>query len=484
MKKNILMLINGFGVEQPGSYDIYSADLMPNMDKLVKEKLFSSLSTLDLDYKAGYRNFSIGVREPLAYSIVENKIKALEYKENQHLKYIISQVAQLKSKLHIICYWDNDKTIDQLITYIKEIQLYPDIDLYVHFVLTQRSMNDYKNIESGFTRLSFELTKKLKIGVVTGEETFNKLLTCKDFIKTFVSGAGEKWTDIEKKITVLNQTKCFPYNARTFVMDETFRLANNDQILFFNYSNVDITLFKKELLTQTVTTYDYNTIKYYSLFPIKSDENVPFMYNFAVSSTYALNSLKSIGAKALIMDEKDKCSQINYYMTGLRNTVDPDLKYVSTDDGFIYEPDRLIETIKQYPQELIIINYEIDTCKKVEEIEDRLRKIDAVIGKLDEYVNQNNSMCLMISSLYGIEKELFNEKHQLCRINFSVRVPILVDDKEYSKSGYSLAEGSTYDLSQTIFKNINIGYNCNSLIRKKSNLLSFLYKKPKKEETK
>lgn len=37
MKKNILLLINGFGVEQADSINVYSETLMPNMDKLTKE---------------------------------------------------------------------------------------------------------------------------------------------------------------------------------------------------------------------------------------------------------------------------------------------------------------------------------------------------------------------------------------------------------------------------------------------------------------
>ncbi|UKI57195.1 MAG: hypothetical protein L6V81_07400 [Clostridium sp.] len=50
------------------------------------------------------------------------------------------------------------------------------------------------------------------------------------------------------------------------------------------------------------------------------------MYNYAVSSTYALNALKTIGAKCLVIDLKDKCPYINYYLTGLRNNVDESLK--------------------------------------------------------------------------------------------------------------------------------------------------------------
>ena len=41
------------------------------------------------------------------------------------------------------------------------------------------------------------------------------------------------------------------------------------------------------------------------------------MYNYAVASSYTLNSLKSINAKCLVFDLKDKCPFINYYLTGL-----------------------------------------------------------------------------------------------------------------------------------------------------------------------
>ena len=51
-----------------------------------------------------------------------------------------------------------------------------------------------------------------------------------------------------------------------------------------------------------------------------------------------------------------------YYITGLRNTISENLKYLSVDDGFIYDADKVIQTLKAYPQELVIINYEIDSC--------------------------------------------------------------------------------------------------------------------------
>ena len=43
MKKNILLLINGFGIEQADSYNVYSKEVMPNLDKLTTDGVFTNI---------------------------------------------------------------------------------------------------------------------------------------------------------------------------------------------------------------------------------------------------------------------------------------------------------------------------------------------------------------------------------------------------------------------------------------------------------
>jgi hypothetical protein len=219
-------------------------------------------------------------------------------------------------------------------------------------------------------------------------------------------------------------------------------------------------------------------VPFYSLFPIKAEKPIPFMYNFAVAATYMLNSLKSIKARCLVMDTKEKCSFINYYLTGLRNEVDPSLKYLPTDDGFIYDAEKVVETIKKYDNELYIINYEIDSCKTFEDIIDRLRKIDVVIGAVDAYIREVKG-ALFISSLYGLERMMYNAKQELLKINFSGKVPLVIDDEEIKLSEFNVDEGSLFDLCNSILWDINREYATEGLIKRKSKLFSFLYKKPK-----
>jgi len=481
MKKSILLLINGFGIEQAGSYSMYSADVMPNLDKLTKEKIFMTIPNSFLDYQSGYRNFSIGINQHLTYNLVENNINGLEYKTNKIVKYIENELNKLEgSKLHVFCYWDSEKTIEQLVTYVKEIYSNVNTKIFIHLILCQKSMNDYKYIERGLHSLNYDMGNNIKIGIVTGENNLYNVENTREIVKSFTTEMGEKWKDVSKKLEVLIQNKTKPFEVRTFAVSYGYKLEENDQILFFNYSNINLDIFNSEMQLQKYRKFDLAKIRYYSLFPTKVS-SIPFIYNFACSSTYFLNSLKNIDATCLVMDQKEKCSYINYYFTGLRSDIDDSLKYLPTDSGFVYDSEKLLSVMKEHNRNLYIINFEIDNCKNLEEMKDRLTKIDNVIGDLYKYITENN-YTLIISSLYGIETELYNSKLELCKINFSGKVPVVISDSDVSLSNYSTYEGNLYDLANTVLSRMSIDYKEGGLLRKKSNLLSFLYKKPKEKK--
>ena len=470
MKKNILLLINGFGIEQKDSVEIYSDKVMPNLDKLTKIGMFGSLNNTELDYMDGYRRFSIGINEPLTYSIVNNSLSNKIFKNNEILKYIINDHNRTNGKIHVICYFDNESTMYQLTTYLKYLVENIGCQIFVHLIMRNKSIRDYKLIERSINSLNYEYGILIKVGIICGEEYLKNTNASKDFIKMLVVESGEKWKEINKKLDVLVDSKTRPIDARVFAFDNGFELNNSDSLFFFNYTNVDITMFTKELISQKYKELDLSTIKFYSLFGVSCENlNVPHLFEYGVSSTYLLNSLKSINAKCLVMDKKDKCSNINYFLTGLRNNVDADLKYMPTDNNFIYDTNTLVNLLNNISQELIIINYDLDDCKTIEEITARLYKIDTIIGSLYEQSKKNNNG-LFISSLYGMEKELYNSKHALCRVNFSVRVPVLIVDNHLNKSNYVLKEGSVYDLSNTILFNINSSYKNSGLVKKKSAL--------------
>ena len=478
MKKSILLLINGFGIERAGSYNVYNAQLMPNLEKIRTEKIFFSIPNKYLDYKSAYRNFSIGINNPLTYNIIENNINSEQYKNNKVLKYIINEVNKNKTKLHLFVYWDCDKTIEYLNLYLKEIALQIKTKIYIHVILSHKSLLDYKDIDKGLNTISYELGNNIKIGIVTGENNLTNPLPLKELVKAYITEYGEKWKDISKRLNVYYETKTPPCDARTFEVNIGYRPEQNDQLLFFNFSNVDITPFINELLNQKYVKFSLDDVMLYSLFPIKCEQKkIPFMYNYGVASNYALNSLKSVKAQTLVIDKKERCSLINYYLTGLRNEIDDDLKYLPFDDAFMYDPEKLLEKIKQYDKQLYIINYEIETTKTLEDLKNRLSNIDKMIGAINKYCEDNN-YGLYISSMYGVEKEVLNEKMERKVINFSGKSPVMISDKSINIENYTFVDpASLYDLSNTVIWSLDHNYPEMGLLKRKTGLFSFLYKK-------
>ena len=187
MKKNILLLINGFGVERADSYSVYSKELMPNMDRLTNERIFMTIPNNYYDYKSAYRELSMGIKNPLTYSLVDGHLNNLDYKENKLLKYMCSELVKHKSRLHIICYWDSDRTIEQLIPFVKEFQSQSNAKIFLHLVLCQKSVNEYKEIDRWFSNLAYEMGNNVKLGVITGENNFKDTLALKEIVKCFMT---------------------------------------------------------------------------------------------------------------------------------------------------------------------------------------------------------------------------------------------------------------------------------------------------------
>lgn len=478
MKKSILFLINGYGVEQNDSIEVYSKEIMPNLDNIITANYLVRLPNSFLDYKSAYRNFSMGIDMDLTHSLIERNINKGEATQNQLMKYITNETVKKDSNLHIFAYIDCYMAFEELAYYVRDIKMKVKNKIFVHFILCQKSILDYESIERGITLFTYEMGSNVKVGIVTGENNMNSLLPVKDVVKSFVTEMGEKWKDFSKKLNVFIQTKETPNTARTFAANYGYRLEENDQLLFFNYSNISIDLFKNELAAQRFRNFDMSTLGFYSLFPVKCAVQIPFMYNYALASNCFLNSLKSINARCLIMDKKDNCPIINYYLTGLRNSVDDCLKYAPTDDGVVLDPARLIETLKKYDKELIIINSKIDDAKTVEELKTNLNKVDASIGAVYNYCVQNN-YTFFISSLYGMMRDMYNAKAELCKVNLFSKVPLIISNCELSLGDYNVEEGNMFDLSNTILFTINNQFPNSGIFKKKSKFFSFLYKKPK-----
>jgi len=256
-------------------------------------------------------------------------------------------------------------------------------------------------------------------------------------------------------------------DAKEFYMNDDCKITDNDVFFFFNYEYLDLTNF-----INNISKINPNT-KYFSMFQAKG---IQFpMYAYPISSRSMTNSLKSIEAKALVLSEPNYMPYINYVLNGLNNTMPDNIFYSRTDVDFGKQ--QLESIIVNSDYDLIVIDYRIDSSKTVEELINRLKNLDVILGVVHD-VCVNNQISLFVSSLYGMKKEIQIDNFAKAYINFSSKLPVLVIDPIFNKINFRLDNiGNVSTLANTIYTNINNKYSGGDVLIKKKGYLTKLIKK-------
>lgn len=463
MKKTVLFLMNGFGIEQKDSYNIYDPKLTPNLDKYTQNYLFSSIETNAFNYAEGYRLFSIGCKESLTYSLIDNYQE--QFEQNSNMKFYLGQIN--KAKIQMFLFLESDRSLEHLKNLLKFIRTKYTNEIYLHLVLTSQDINNYKEIEKIVMKINYDY-KDCKIATMIGinELRSNNLLAYMNMLQNHV---GEKWRELGRKFISLTNSRILPCNMKEFYVNEGFDISENDNYFFFNYDYTDLTNFLTNI-TQT-TKCD----KFFSMFPIKGIKYP--MFAFPLSDKYIVKSLEQIGTKGIILTDGRMMPTINYYANGLSNKVSPNLSFVRTEGNILFNKDKIKALIENSDYDLIILDYSIDVVKTIDELKDRLVKLDYILGYVHD-ICTTNQISLFISSLYGMAKEFEIDNYAKEVVNFSSKVPLIVIDTVYNKINFRIdSTMGVSSLADTVFTNINNKYNGGDVIIKKKGYLSKALKK-------
>lgn len=464
MKKTVLFLMNGFGIEQQDSYSVYNSKLMPNLDSYTQKYLFSTIQSNDYNFMDGYRIFSTGSKTPLTYSLINNYME--NFKSNPNMNFYINNISE-NSKIHLFIFLENEKSLEHLKNLLKFIREKCNNKIILHIVLTSEDIGNYKVLESIINKINYgDDFKSCKIGTVIGKNVLagNDFVTYMNLLKNEI---GEKWIEISRKFNSLSNSKIAPMNAKEFYMNDDCKITDNDIYFFFNYEYIDLTNF-----INTISSLKPNT-KYFSMFQIKGIEF--YMYAYPISGKSMASSLKSIEAKALVLSDSSYIPYINYVLNGLSNITSENISYSRTDVNFGKE--QLQDIICNSQFDLIVIDYRIDTCQTIDELNKRLANLDVILSVVHDTC-VNNKISLFISSLYGMKKEIKVDNFSKVYVDFSSKVPVLVIDPIFNKINFRLDNiGDVNTLANTVYTNINNKFNCSNVLIKKKGYLSKLLKK-------
>ena len=474
--RTILFLINGFGIETKDSYSIYDEKLMPNFDKLSKKYMFSSLTTNVYDTIKGFRNMSLETNELYNYGIYSRDSVSGKIAANPTVSLINKSLIERKSKLHLFCFVDTSlKIVENLKHFLTLINKEHDKKIYLHIILTSSNYEDYPSILDVLSKINIELGELATIGMVMGLSNIlnNVVQTDMNFLlRTMISEVGERWSSFKQKLDFSYGTKSAPLSVKPFVVNSGFGFNHDDIMMIWNYDNLDISNFINGI--KAINYGDkQNIISFYSLFPVTYKDEIPHVLDYEVAKNSLATNMKGLGFKSLIICERDEVNGINYYLNGLERVNNPDISFICLDDK-LFDIKTIISVINGYKHELLVINYNITDASTVEELKEKLAKIDTVIGAIHDN-SMHESYSIIISSLYGMNKTLNSSTGEICNIKY-VKVPIVYIDNFITKKDYLINDGDISDLFKVCYKSINKDYPGVSLVEKKNILYRLVFK--------
>ena len=484
MKKSVVFLINGLGIEKAGSYSIAIDQCMPNLSRTKETSYFTTAIISSLEYKSAYEKFFLGETYRKDIEYIQENIINTNVTTNPTYQQFVQSIQGDNKKIHIFLEPSNDKIIEQVNNLVNTLPLGKDQPVFLHLLLTQQSVNEYNHLISTINYIKYHINSNITVGFIIGKEIFKDDLSTEEVSvikKLLFLCSAERWSDTGQKLLTLKEQNVRPCVAPGFCATNDCKIANNDVIMFFNTKR---TSYDKiiEILTTCAPDYFKNEtiqLPVFSLIQLDTKYSIPC---FAQSIQYD-NTLSNIMArnqkKALIITDDRNISYVNFLANGFNYVNNPNIQFMKLNDEYINNPQNISNVIDNTSYDLIIFDYHMDVSSTVNDLKDQLTRIDATLGIVaNTCVNKHS---LFITSLYGLKKTLplapYNP--EVVTIDYEMQIPIFFFDYTYPRSKYVLRPGETNDILQTAIKCICDDNQLESLIMQRgiiNNLLSIIKK--------
>ena len=146
MKKSVIFLINGLGIEKPGSYSISLDQCMPNLCKLKETSYFTTAFTNSLEYKSAYQQFFLGDTYITEIEYIKNNILSDDVVNNQTYQNIYNTIKNTTGKIHVFIDPTSEKVVDLINGLCTRLEIPESRQIYLHLLLSHQSVSEYKKI--------------------------------------------------------------------------------------------------------------------------------------------------------------------------------------------------------------------------------------------------------------------------------------------------------------------------------------------------
>ena len=482
MKKSIVFLINGLGIEKPNSYSISLEQSMPHFARTMETCYSTSAIINSLEYRSAYQSFYLGDTYRLELDYIKENILNSSIQNNPVYQQFQKDILVQNSKLHIFVEPTNGKIVELINDFVSFLSLYSDKAIYLHLILPQQTTNEYQKLIDIVNYIKYHISTHITVGFVIGKEFYPEEMS-KEEMKTaeklLFYCSAERWSDTDKKLINLKESNVRPCMVPGFCALNTCNIEQGDTILFFNSNRTTYDKFIHAIYANAVEVFktEEYSLPTYSLIQLDSKYNIPSFSNNVEYKNCLSNIMERNQKKALIIADSKYIPLINFFANGMNYVNNPNIQFMNSDFSYLSKHKNMVQIIDESEFDFIIFDFHMDVSKTINDLKAQLEKIDAILGDIAELSMNKHS--LWITSLYGLKKEmpLANYNTEIVVLDYEMQIPIFFFDYSYLRSKYFLKPGETHDILETAVKCIADDSELYSLLVTKGILPNLLGKK-------
>ncbi len=492
-KLTMLMILDGFGINDNEKSNAVKLAKMPNWNKLLKQNPNTTIVTSGIDVglpegqmgnsEVGHTNIGAGRIVYQDFTRITKSIAEGDFFSITELNNAIENCKKNHTKLHVMGLVSDGGVHSHIrhLYAILELAKRKDFeDVYIHCFLDGRDTPPL-SAESYLMELENKISEKGlgKIASISGrfysmdrDKRWERIKKCYDAL---VNGIGEKSTSAIKAIEDSYQKEIFDEFVKPTLIcngeEPIATIANKDSVIFFNFRPDRARELTRALVDDRFSEFETKKIDLYFVCFTQYDETMPNVHiaykNESIKNTLG-EYISKKGLSQLRIAETEKYSHVTFFFNG-----GEERQYLNEDRILIPSPkvetydlqpemsakkvtENVIQAIEEKKYDVIILNYAnpdmVGHTGNLEATIKALEVIDECIGKVAKAMKKADGI-LIITSDHGNAEQMIDyvtgDPHTAHTIN---EVPLVICGVDNIK----LKHGRLCDIAPTMLELLNL----------------------------
>lgn len=493
-KLTMLMIIDGFGINEKEEGNAVKLANMPNFDRLMKlcpnSKINASANSVGLpegqmgNSEVGHTNIGAG---RIVYQDLTRITKSIEdgdFFSINELTRAIDNCKKNNSKLHILGLLSDGGVhshIRHLFALLELAKRKDFEDVYIHCFLDGRDTPP-ASAEGYISQLENVIKEKGigKIATISGRfysmDRDNRWNRIQKAYNAMVNGEGIKTTSATTGIEESYQKEIFDEFVEPIVIcnsenEPVGKIEKNDSVIFFNFRPDRAREITRTLVDEKFDKFETKKLDLFYVCFTEYDATMPNV-EVAFKAERLENTfgeyISKKGLKQLRIAETEKYAHVTFFFNGGEEKqyegedriLVPSPKVETYDmqpEMSVYEvTDKVVNAINEKKYDSIILNYAnsdmVGHTGNLEAVIKALEAVDECLGKVIEAVEKQNGVLLVTADHGNAEQMIDYKTREPHTAHTTNQVPLVI----FGMNNIKLKDGKLADLAPTMLDIMNI----------------------------